>query len=117
MSKFKNWMDIEKDFHFTEEEDSIMELELDVIKATIEARKKNNLTQRELSKKSGIKQPSIAKIENLKHSPQAITLIKLLYPMGYTIKVIPLKERKLKSSKKNRVIIANFAIMTWSFFV
>ena len=100
MSKLKRWEDIEKDFKFTPEEDAQMELELNLIKQTIEARKKAKLTQRELSEKSGIKQPSIAKIENLEHSPQAITLIKLLYPLGYTIKVVPLK-------KKNKIKLEN----------
>ena len=94
MSKLKKWEDIEKDFNFTPEENAEMELELDIIKATIEARKKANLTQRELSEQSGIKQPSIAKIESLVHSPQASTLIKLLYPLGYTIKVVPLNKVK-----------------------
>ena len=94
MSKLKKWEDIEKYFNFTPEENAEMELELDIIKATIEARKKANLTQRELSEQSGIKQPSIAKIESLVHSPQASTLIKLLYPLGYTIKVVPLNKVK-----------------------
>ena len=93
MSKFKNWKDIEKELEFSPEEEIEMRLEMDIIRATIEARKKSKLTQRELSDISGIKQPSIAKIENFVHSPQAITLIKLLYPMGYTIKVVPLNKK------------------------
>lgn len=46
MSRLKKWEDIEKDFNFTPEENAEMELELDIIKATIEARKKANLTQK-----------------------------------------------------------------------
>ena len=64
MSKFKNWKDVKKELDFTPEEIEEMELEKEIIKATIEARKKANLTQQELSEKSGIIQPSIAKIEN-----------------------------------------------------
>ena len=94
MSKLKRWEDIEKDFEFTPEENAQMELELEIIRATIEARKNANLTQKQLSEKSGIKQPSIAKIEKLTHSPQTITLIKLLYPMGYTLKVVPIKPKE-----------------------
>ena len=93
MSKFKSWDEVEKELDFTPQEKIEMELERDIIKATIEARKKANLTQRELSQKSGIIQPSIAKIERFARSPQAITLIKLLYPMGYTIKVVPLNKK------------------------
>lgn len=96
MSKFKNWKDVEKSLNFTPEEDVEMQLEMDIIKATIAARKKSNLTQRELSEKSGLSQPSIAKIENLTHSPQTTTLIKLLYPMGYTLKVVPLSNKVKK---------------------
>lgn len=64
------------------------------IKATIEARKKNNLSQRDLSKKTGIKQPAIARIESQNRSPKISTLLKILYPMGYTLKVVPLKKKK-----------------------
>ncbi len=71
-----------------------MELEKEIIRATIEVRKQANLTQQELSKKSGIVQPSIAKIESFVRTPQYTTLMKLLYPMRYTLRVVPLKEEK-----------------------
>jgi len=90
MSKFTNWKDFRKELNITPEEEAEIELEKDLIKAMIKARKKSNLTQRQLSEKSGIIQPSIAKIESLARSPQASTLIRLLYPMGYTLKVVPL---------------------------
>lgn len=94
MSKVKSWKDLEKELNFTPEEDEEMRLELELIKTLIEARKKSNLTQRELSEKTGIKQPSIAKIESLEHSPQTSTLMKLLYPMGYTLRIVPLTDNK-----------------------
>ena len=40
MSKFKNWKDVKKELEFTPEEIEEMELEKEIIKATIEARKK-----------------------------------------------------------------------------
>ena len=92
MSKFKTWKELEKELNFTPEEDEEMRLELDLIKTLIEVRKNTNLTQRELSEKTGIKQPSIAKIESLAHLPQTSTLIKLLYSMGYTLKIVPLEK-------------------------
>jgi len=67
---------------------------MDIIKATIEARKNNKLTQRDLAKKTGIKQPVIARIEKYVNSPQISTLIKLLYPMGYTLRIVPLDNIK-----------------------
>lgn len=87
-----SWKEIRKNLDITPEQEAEIQLEKDIIKATIEARKKNKLTQRELSKKSGVKQPVIARIEKCANSPQTSTLIKLLYPMGYTIRVVPLEE-------------------------
>ena len=87
-----SWKDVKKELEISPEQAAEIKLEQEIIEATIKARKKCNLTQRELSKKSGIKQPVIARIEKYANSPQTNTLIKLLYPMGYTIKVVPLKK-------------------------
>lgn len=98
------WEDVKENLNFTTEEEAEIQLEEDIIEATIEARKKSNLSQRELSKKTGIKQPAIARIESRSRSPQASTLIKLLYPMGYTIRVVPLNEtrKRLVSAKTKK---------------
>ena len=88
------WEEVKKSLNFTPEEEAEIQLEEDLIEATIEARKKSKFSQRELSRKSGIHQPTIARIESRSRSPQAITLIKLLYPMGYTIRVVPLNQTK-----------------------
>ncbi len=90
------WKDIEKELKFTPEEEAEIELEKQIIEATITARKEAKLTQKELSEKSGIIQPSIAKIETRVRSPQVTTLIRLLYPMGYTLKVVPIKTSNRK---------------------
>lgn len=91
-----SWEDVKKELEkdFTQEDLDEIELEKQIIKATIEARKKANLTQQELSELTGIIQPSIAKIENFVRTPQYTTLMRLLRPMGYTIKVVPLKEHE-----------------------
>lgn len=90
IEKFTTWDEFEKELNITPEQELEIQLQMDIIEATIEARKKNKLTQRELSKKSGVKQPVIARIEKCVNSPQTSTLIKLLYPMGYTLRVVPL---------------------------
>ena len=92
--EFKTWDEVEKELKITQEQEAEIQLEMDIIKATIEARKKSILTQRELSAKSGIKQPIIARIEKNVNSPRVSTLMKLLYSMGYTLKVVPLKDSK-----------------------
>ena len=104
MSKFKNWKKIKKELNFTPEEKEEMKLEMELIEATIEARKKANLTQRDLSEKSGIIQPSIAKIERMKHLPQTTTLLKLLRPLGYTLKVVPLEKNDKRKLIQNRTL-------------
>ena len=96
MSELKKWKDVRKEIEeeLTPEEREEIELEKEIIRATIEARKKANLTQKELSEKTGIIQPSIAKIEKFARVPQYTTLIKLLYPLGYTLKVVPIDKKK-----------------------
>ena len=56
----------------------------------IEAREAKGLSQRELAKLSGVKQPAIARMESLKATPQIDTLIKVLIPLGYTLEIVPL---------------------------
>lgn len=89
-----SWEDVKRDLEITPEQEEEIKLEEAIIEATIEAREKSNLTQRELSKLSGIRQPVIARIEKGVNSPQTNTLMKLLYAMGYTLKVVPLKKDK-----------------------
>lgn len=89
-----SWEDVKRDLKITPEQEEEIKLEEAIIEATIEAREKSNLTQRELSKLSGIRQPVIARIEKGANSPQTNTLMKLLYAMGYTLKVVPLKKDK-----------------------
>lgn len=78
------------------EQEAEIQLEMDIIHATTEARKKANLLQRDLSKVSGIKQPAIARIEKFSGSPRIATMMKLLYSMGYTLKVVSLGETDKK---------------------
>ncbi len=90
------WEEVKANLNFTPEEEAEIQLEEDIIEATIQARKNSKLSQRELSEKTGIQQPAIARIESRSRSPKASTLIKLLYPMGYTIRVVPLNNNRIK---------------------
>ncbi len=93
-TKFKTWEDVRQSLNFTPEEEEQIRFEKEIIEATIKARENANMTQKELSEKSGIKQPSIAKLEKLNRTPQITTLIKLLYPLGYTLKVVPINHNE-----------------------
>ena len=85
------WSEFEKELNITEEQEEEIRLEMEIIKA----RESKGISQRELSQLSGIKQPAIARIEKRTNSPSISTLIKLLYPMGYTLKVVSLKEKNI----------------------
>ena len=88
------WEEVRKSLNITPEQEEEIKLEMEIMEATIEARKKAELSQRELSKKTGIKQPAIARIEKGIGSPRVSTLMKLLYPIGYTLRVVPLNKNK-----------------------
>ena len=90
MNKEVTWNDIEKSLNFTPDEESSIHIEVDLIQATINAIEKSNLSQRDLSKICGLKQPVIARIESRARSPKVETLLKMLLPMGYTLKVMPI---------------------------
>ena len=94
MKKFESWDDFEKNLNISEEQEEEIKLEMELIRTTIEIREKSQISQSELSKKTGIKQPSIARFENGKHSPSLNTLLRMLIPMGYTLKIVPLNKKK-----------------------
>ncbi|MCC8014478.1 MAG: helix-turn-helix transcriptional regulator [Eubacterium sp.] len=74
-----------------EEKDEIL-FNARLIGKIIEAREAKGISQRKLAELSGVKQPSIARIETLKAAPQIDTLFKVLYPLGYTLDIVPIKD-------------------------
>lgn len=93
MSEFEKWEDFEKTLNISKEQEEEIKLEMDLIRTTIEIRKKAQISQTELSKKTGIRQPAIARFERGTHSPSISTLIKMLVPMGYTLRIVPLNKK------------------------
>ena len=61
--------------------------EMDVIRAIVEARISQNLTQKELSERSGINQADISKIENGTINPSLNLLKRLADGMGMSLKI------------------------------
>ena len=90
--KFETWGEFEKELELTPEEEARINFETKLLKATIEARKKANMTQEELSRKTGIKQSAIARFESGKQSPNTDTLFKILEAVGCTLEIVPLKK-------------------------
>lgn len=94
IKKDLTWKEVRENLKLTKEQEEEIRVEEEIIQAVIKARKEKNLTQQQLSDISGIKQPAIARIENGTNSPMVNTLMKMLYSMGYTLKVVPLEEEK-----------------------
>ena len=77
-----------------EHESKLRELERNVIRGLVQARKSQKLSQRVVGERAGVIRETVAKIENNLNSPQINTLIKLLEPIGYTLGVIPLENEE-----------------------
>lgn len=61
--------------------------ELDVIRAIVDARTSQNLTQKELAKRTGINQADISKLENGTRNPTINLLKRLAEGMGMALKI------------------------------
>lgn len=87
MTEFKDFMKEElKDPEFREYWESTQALR-DVSKALIEARAKLGLTQKELSKLSGVPQADISRLESLDANPNLKTLNKIASSLGMVVRV------------------------------
>lgn len=76
------------------EEYEALEPEFNIIQAMIDARKEQNLTQKELSKRTGITQADISRIENGTRNPSLEMLKRLAKGMGMRLRLelIPFKK-------------------------
>ena len=63
MSKFKTSEEFEKELKITPEQEEIR-IEMEIMQACIEARKKEKMTQAEISRKSGLTQSVVARVES-----------------------------------------------------
>lgn len=64
-----------------------LEPEFQLIRAVIDARKSQNLTQQELAERTGIDRADISKIENGNANPSLRTLKRLANGMGMTLEI------------------------------
>lgn len=61
--------------------------DMDVIRAIVDARHSQNLTQQQLAKRTGINQADISKLENGTRNPSLNLLKRLAEGMGMTLKL------------------------------
>ena len=87
MSEFRDLLNEQlKDPEFKKEWDDIQP-EMDVIRAIIDNRIAQNLTQKELAERTGINQADISKIENGTRNPSLKMLKRLAAGMGMALKI------------------------------
>ena len=75
-----------EDDEFRKEYEAIQP-EMDVIRAIVDARASQNLTQKELAERTGINQADISKIENGTRNPSLNLLKRLADGMGMALKI------------------------------
>ena len=75
-----------KDEEFRNEYEAIQP-EMDVIRAIVDARTSQNLTQKELAERTGINQADISKLENGTRNPSVNLLKRLADGMGMALRI------------------------------
>ncbi len=86
---------------FETREKMLSDLEYALITDFIKLRKENHLSQQDMGNASETIRETIAKIENQIVSPQINTLIKILEPLGYTLGIVKIKNKKELDTKNN----------------
>ena len=76
------------------DEDFLTNQEEEIIDSLIKLRDQYGVSQKRLSELVEMSQPSLARLERKKISPGVGTMIKLLAPLGYTLKVVPINDKK-----------------------
>ena len=75
-----------KDEEFRREYE-VIQPEMDVIRAIVDARTSQNLTQKELAERTGINQADISKLENGTRNPSVNLLKRLAEGMGMALRI------------------------------
>ena len=87
MSDFRNYLNKKLENPDFKKEWNYLEPEYNTMQAMIEARKRCNLTQKELAKRTGIDQSDISKIETGNANPALSTLKRLADGMDMVLKL------------------------------
>ena len=83
-----------KDLAFAKEYEAIQP-EMDVIRAIVDARTSQNMTQKELAERTGINQADISKLENGTRNPSVNLLKRLADGMGMALKIEFVPKQKI----------------------
>lgn len=95
MRKFEDFLNEQlQDEEFRKEYES-MQPEFDVIRAIVDARTSQNLTQKELAEKTGINQADISKLENGTRNPSIKLLKRLAEGMDMVLRIEFIPKQKV----------------------
>ncbi len=96
MSDFQKYLKQHMKDPMFEAEWKSLEPEYQIMRAIVEARRKSQLTQKQLSQVTGINQADISKMETGNCNPSIRTLNRLADGMGMILRVefVPMKEKK-----------------------
>lgn len=86
---FTTFDDLWKSSKLTQAEKDEIQLKIDLVGKLVEAREQKGISQKRLAEMSGLRQPSIARLERMQATPQIDTLFKVLKPLGYTLAIVP----------------------------
>ena len=87
------WDKLRNELEITKEDEQVIRIEKELIETMVRIREEKDLTQRELAKICGVKQPVIARLEKAVHSPQLDSLLRVLVPMGYSLQIVPIVKK------------------------
>ena len=83
-----------QDVEFVKEYEAIQP-ELDVIRAIVDARTSQNMTQKELAERTGINQADISKLENGTRNPSVNLLKRLAEGLGMALKIEFVRKQRI----------------------
>ena len=72
---------------YIEKEKTISDMEYELISEFIKLRKNANLSQQDIATRSKVIRTTIARIERGMNSPQIKTMLQILEPLGYPLKI------------------------------
>ena len=78
--------------NYDNQEKQISEMEYELITEFIKLRKDANLSQQDIANQSKVIRTTVARIENGMNSPQIKTMLQILEPLGYTLKIEKIKK-------------------------
>lgn len=91
----KNFQDLRNDLS---EENSDLYIALEIVGKLMATRDRKNISQRELSRLSGVPQKTISRIENGLDIPKIQTLLKLANVLGLELSLVEKKTKDEQSS-------------------